>query len=142
MLESQNKDKDTKESKIKEEKIEEPTLKKEDFKETESKKEPEKLKEKEGKESGDLGIKDIRYSILFKRKPLKLLLLLLQDKSWYPSLIARESGQSYVNATKILSALEKMELIVYESTKKKRIIKLTEKGAKLAKSIDEIIGGI
>jgi predicted transcriptional regulator len=127
--------KEKKEEELKKEELKgQPEAKKEE--KQEKKEEAVKNEEKAPRTEKDL--KDTRISSLFKRKPLKVLLLLLQDKQWYPSLLARESGQSYVNTTKILASLESMDIVSSELTSKKRIINLTEKGEKIARALEEI----
>jgi len=138
--------KETKETKEKKEEVpkteelkEKIEVKKEEKTEKEEEKEIKKKEEKkEEKEVSEKEIKENKLSIIFKRKPLRILLLLLQNKKWYPSLLARESGQSYVHATKILNALEDIGLVSFDSTGKKKIITLTEKGEKLARAIEEV----
>ena len=121
-------------------------LKKEELKEQLEAKKEEKQEKKEetGKREekappAEKDPKDQKISSLFKHKPLKILLLLLQDKQWYSSLLARESGQSYVHATKIIASFEDMEIVSSELAGKKRVIKLTEKGEKIARALEEII---
>jgi len=77
-------------------------------------------------------------SLFFHIKPISILTLLLQQKSWYISELARESKQTYVYATKIIKILEKHNLLTISKEKKKKIVKLTEKGEKIAKMIEEI----
>ena len=111
-----------------------------DIKEERPVEELDKLKkeEKKEKEISEKDQKETKLSALFKRKPLRLLLLLLQDKNWYPSLLARESNQSYIHTTKVLSALEDIGLVTSEFNGKKKSIKLTEKGEKIARAVEEI----
>ncbi len=77
--------------------------------------------------------------IILHLKPAKLLVLLLQDKQWHTSGLARETVQSYVYATKTVQEFEKAGIILISIKGKKRIIKLTEKGEKIARSINEIL---
>ena len=147
MVESTSKEKETKEKK------EEATLKKEEIEELSSIKLDEKEKQKEvlpqehKKEEKDIekeagAIKEKKASILFKKKPLRILLLLLQNKSWYPSLLARESEQSYVHTTKILHSLEGAGIITAEFNGKKKTVKLTEKGEKIANTLEDLTKNI
>jgi len=121
--------KDLKEEKKKEEKVEKIEV-------SEAKKpvvKDEKTIEKEIKDS-----KDHKISVLFKRKPIRILLALLQDKKWYPSLLAKESDLSYVHTAKLIDLLEEIDLVSSEFKGKTKVIKLTEKGEKLARSLEEI----
>jgi len=120
-------------------------LKKEELKgqleakrEEKQEKKEETSKKEEKTPSPEKDPKDKKISSLFKHKPLKILLLLLQDKQWYSSLLARESGQSYVHATKIIASLGDMDMVSSEFSGKKRVIKLTEKGEKIARALEEI----
>lgn len=99
---------------------------------------PEDKKEGRREETKLKPAKASSFEILFHKKPAALLTLLLQDKLWYPSALARESGQSYVYATKIVNQFEKDGLIVCTPKGKRRIVKLTEKGDKIARTINEI----
>ncbi len=60
-----------------------------------------------------------------------------QNSSWHLSKIARQTNSTYVYITKLMSILEKKGLVVLESKGKKRVVKLTEKGLKLANLLDE-----
>jgi predicted transcriptional regulator len=99
------------------EKQEEPTLK------------PERAKEKQR----------LLSEIILHPKPSNLLVLLLQDKQWHTAALARESGQSYVYATELIKSFEKAGLISVSSPGRRKIVKLTEKGEKIAHSIDDIL---
>jgi predicted transcriptional regulator len=77
--------------------------------------------------------------LFFHIKPVSILILLLQDKKWSISELARESKQTYVYATKVIRALEKNNIVNISKEKKKKIVKLTEKGEKIAKMIDEMM---
>ncbi|VVB73558.1 Uncharacterised protein [uncultured archaeon] len=77
--------------------------------------------------------------IILHPKPSKLLTLLLQDKQWHTAALARESGQSYVYATELVKSFEKTGIVSVSSPGRRKIIKLTEKGEKLAHSIDDIL---
>ena len=139
MTEGQNKEittkeeiKELKEEKKKEEKTEKKTEKKE-VPEAEKPTIKEEKPEKEVKDS-----KDHKISVLFKRKPIRILLALLQDKKWYPSLLAKESDLSYVHTSKLIDLLEEIDLVSSEFKGKTKVIRLTEKGEKLARSLEEI----
>ncbi|MFH8110050.1 MAG: hypothetical protein QXE42_01270, partial [Candidatus Aenigmatarchaeota archaeon] len=53
-------------------------------------------------------------------------------------ILSRESNQTYIYTTKIIKLFEKNNLVAIEKEKKKKIVKLTPKGEKIAKSISEI----
>ena len=77
--------------------------------------------------------------IILHPKPSNLLTLLLQDKQWHTAALARESSQSYVYATELIKSFEKAGLISVSSPGRRKIVKLTEKGEKIAHSIDDIL---
>jgi len=77
--------------------------------------------------------------IILHPKPSRLLILLLQDKQWHTAALARESGQSYVYATELVKSFEKAGLISVSSPGRRKLVKLTEKGEKIAHSIDDIL---
>ena len=79
-------------------------------------------------------------SVLFHEKTMKLLLLLLEPKQWYISSLAKSSDQSYVNAVNVISILEKDGIVECFRRGKKRVVKLTEKGEKVARLISELNG--
>lgn len=76
--------------------------------------------------------------VILHKKPAKLITLLLQDKPWQTASLARESGQSYVYATNLIKTFESTGLISISLSGRRRMIKLTEKGERLAHLIDEI----
>lgn len=78
------------------------------------------------------------FEIIFHPKPAKLLTLLLQERIWYPSDLAKESGQSYVYASKLIKQFEQKGVVVLSLKGKRSFVKLTEKGEKIAKGLSEI----
>ena len=81
-------------------------------------------------------MKDL-FGLIF-RKPAKILLLLTEDKVWYLSNLARESDQSYAYVASVVKFLEDKKIVSCGRKGKKRIVKLTEKGAKIAHAFNEI----
>lgn len=77
--------------------------------------------------------------IILHPKPASIFLLLLQEKQWNIAALARDSNQSYVYATELIKTFEKSGLVSISSSGRRRIVKLTEKGGKLAHSIEEIM---
>jgi predicted transcriptional regulator len=77
--------------------------------------------------------------MLFMKEKQVAALIVLKDQnaSWHLSKIARQSGTTYVYVTKLMSILEKKGLVALETKGKKRLVKLTEKGLKLANLLDE-----
>ncbi len=77
--------------------------------------------------------------MLFLKEKQVAALTVLKDREtpWHLSKIARGSGTTYVYITKLMVILEAKGLVTLESLGKKRIVKLTEKGIKLANLLDE-----
>jgi predicted transcriptional regulator len=76
---------------------------------------------------------------LFLKKKTCSILLLLKDSEqpWYPSKLARSSGSSYVHTVNSLSSLRAFGVVISEKKGKQNMIRLTEKGAYLAQSLDD-----
>ncbi|VVB98018.1 Uncharacterised protein [uncultured archaeon] len=76
--------------------------------------------------------------LFMKEKQVAALTVLKdQNSSWHLSKIARQSNTTYVYITKLMSILEKKGLVSLETKGKRRLVKLTEKGLKLANLLDE-----
>jgi len=97
-------------------------------------------KEKKSTREGEGQIKEGRLlKLIFKEKPSKILLLLLDGGEWNISKLARESKQSYVYAFETINKFEKEGIIYSKFNGKKREIKLTENGEKIARLISELM---
>jgi predicted transcriptional regulator len=68
-------------------------------------------------------------------------MLLLRDSEnpWHLSKLAKSSDTSYVYVTKLVARLQKSGLVSVEAKGKKRIVKLTEKGATVANAIHDLM---
>ena len=78
--------------------------------------------------------------LLLKPKPCSILLLLKDaEQAWYPSKLARTSGASYVHVINLLSNLRKFGIVANEKKGKQNIFHLTEKGAYLALTLDDLV---
>ena len=78
--------------------------------------------------------------LLIKPKPCAILLLLKDaEQAWYPSKLARTSGSSYVHVVNLLINLKKFGIVVSEKKGKQNIFHLTEKGAYLALTLDDLV---
>ncbi len=77
-------------------------------------------------------------NILLKPKQA-LIIIALRDSSqnWYISTLAKSSGTTYVHACNFLAACEGMGITTSEKHGKIKLVKLTEKGTRLA---DLLIG--
>ncbi len=76
--------------------------------------------------------------LFVKDKPSRILLA-MRDSELYLSQIAKQTDTTYVYVTGLVHLLEKKGLVKIESKGKKRVAKLTETGAEVAKLVDEII---
>jgi len=78
-------------------------------------------------------------SILLKPKPAAIVLCLKDaGQLWYPSKLARASGTSYVHTVNFLSELVRLGAASCERKGRRNLYKLTEKGACLALSLDDL----
>ncbi|MCX6770872.1 MAG: hypothetical protein NTX79_02340 [Candidatus Micrarchaeota archaeon] len=77
--------------------------------------------------------------LLLKPKPCSIILLLKDaEQSWYPSKLARVSGSSYVHVINLLTNLRQFGIVASEKKGKQNIFHLTEKGAYLALTLDDL----
>lgn len=78
------------------------------------------------------------YSAIFREKPVELLIKMLNTKNQiYASVIAKEINCTYSHVVKLLKILEKENLIKFEKQGRLKYLTLTEKGEKLAESLQE-----
>lgn len=79
------------------------------------------------------------FSAFARPKPCRIITTLLNTEgSWHLSKLAKSSDTTYVYVTKLITKLAKAGYVTIETKGKKRIVKLTEKGIKMAKAIDEL----
>jgi predicted transcriptional regulator len=60
------------------------------------------------------------------------------ENIWHLSKLAKNTDTTYVYVTKLMTTLQKDGLVSIEPRGKKRIVKLTEKGTKIANIINEL----
>lgn len=78
-------------------------------------------------------------SILLKNKQSKILIALRDtSQSWYVSSLARITATTYVHACNFVNTCEKLGIVQSEKHGKLKVIKLTDKGLKIA----EMLSGI
>ena len=78
--------------------------------------------------------------LFIKPKPCAVILFLKDsEQSWYPSKLARVSGSSYVHVINLLTNLRKFGIVASEKKGKQNIFHLTEKGAYLALTLDDLV---
>jgi len=79
------------------------------------------------------------FQVFARPKPCRILVLLRDgETSWHLSKLAKGSDTTYVYVTKLISRFQKSGLVTIEPKGKKRIVKLTDKGMRVAKSIEEL----
>jgi predicted transcriptional regulator len=78
-------------------------------------------------------------NIIFKQKQTKILLILKDtSQNWYISNIAKASGTTYVHTCNFLTECENLGITFSEKHGKLKIIKLTDRGLRLADLITTI----
>jgi predicted transcriptional regulator len=79
------------------------------------------------------------FRAFLREKPVRILTTLKNtETSWHLSKIARATETTYVYVTKFVSDLSRKGLVIIEPKGKMRIVKLTEKGAKIANMLEEL----
>lgn len=78
----------------------------------------------------------MRGTIFFKDKHIRIILALRDtSQSWYISSLAKASDTTYVHVCNFLGECEELGITGGEKHGKAKVIKLTEKGAKLAEML-------
>jgi len=78
-------------------------------------------------------------NILLKQKQARILIALKDtSQDWYISSLARASGTTYVHTCNFIAACDSVGITTNEKHGKLKIIKLTEKGIKLADMLSSI----
>jgi len=76
-------------------------------------------------------------------KPCRMLLVLKDSQdSKYITELAKESGATYVHTTKMIRELEKDGIVTTKVNGKKRMVKLTEKGTKIASALADVMNSL
>lgn len=79
------------------------------------------------------------FPLFARPKPCRIMTVLRDtENAWHLSKLAKNSDTSYVYVTKLVSHLQKSGFVTIEPRGKKRIVKLTDKGMKVAKAIEEL----
>ncbi len=68
-----------------------------------------------------------------------MILLREPETQWHLSKLAKSSDTTYVYVTKLMSGLAQKGFVTIEPKGKKRIVKLTDKGLKVANIIDDLM---
>ena len=80
-------------------------------------------------------------NIFLRQKPMELLLCLTNgyfNEEKYPSSLAKDSRCTYSHTVHLLQKMERQGLIKFERKGRLKLIKLTEKGEKVAELIREL----
>ncbi|MBD3210938.1 hypothetical protein GF318_06185 [Candidatus Micrarchaeota archaeon] len=79
------------------------------------------------------------FHLFARPKPCKIMSVLKDtETAWHLSRLAKATDTTYVYVTNLVSKLEEENILTVESRGKKRVVKLTEKGTKIANAIDEL----
>ena len=79
-------------------------------------------------------------NVLLHVKPARLLICLKNEEhDWYISSLARKSGMTYVYATRVLRGFESKGLVSFTPRGKLKIVRLTDKGLKVANDLDDLV---
>ena len=79
------------------------------------------------------------YEMFIKPKAASILIAIKDPElNWHLSRIARETKTTYVFVTNTVRVFSSAGLVTIEIKGKKRIVKLTEKGIKVASLLDQI----
>ena len=80
-------------------------------------------------------------NILLKGKQAGILLALRDtNQSWYVSSLAKAAGTTYVHACNFINVCEDLNLVNCEKHGKLKVVKLTDKGTKVAEMLYGIVG--
>jgi len=79
-------------------------------------------------------------SLIVRPKPCAVLITLRDaETTWHLSKIAKASDTTYVYVTKLIYKMEEEGIVIVESKGKKRIVRLTEKGKRIADLAYELV---
>jgi len=80
------------------------------------------------------------FSQFARPKPCRIMVMLRDTEgSWHLSKLAKSSGTTYVYVTRLMHSLQEGGLVSIEAKGKKRLVKLTEKGMRVANAIEELM---
>ncbi|MBU0526975.1 MAG: hypothetical protein ABH983_04425 [Candidatus Micrarchaeota archaeon] len=83
------------------------------------------------------------FSLIVRPKPCAVLITLRDTESnWHLSKIAKASDTTYVYVTKLIYKMESEGIVMVESKGKKRLVRLTEKGKRIADLAYELIASL
>lgn len=80
------------------------------------------------------------FALFARPKPCRILIMLRDTENpWYLSKLAKSSETTYVYVNKLVYKLQDGGFVVVEKKGKKRFVRLTEKGMKVANAIEELM---
>ena len=77
------------------------------------------------------------FSLFARPKPCRIMTL-LRDGEMHLSKLAKSSDTTYVYVTKLVTQMQRDGLVSIEPKGKKKMVRLTEKGMKVANAISEL----
>ncbi len=77
------------------------------------------------------------FPLFARPKPCRIMVL-LRDSEMHLSKLAKSSDTTYVYVTKLVTQMQKEGLVTVEAKGKKRMVRLTEKGTRVANAIHEL----
>jgi predicted transcriptional regulator len=78
-------------------------------------------------------------SIILKNKQTRIIMVLKDtSQNWYLSTLAKNTSTTYVHACNFINRCEALGIVSSEKHGKIKVVKLTEKGLKLAESLSNI----
>jgi len=77
--------------------------------------------------------------MFLRPKPCAMMRMLRDsDGNWHISKLARGSGATFVYTSRLMARLQEKGLVTMESKGKRKIVRLTEEGIKVANAIEEL----
>ncbi|MCD6464047.1 hypothetical protein J7L02_00795 [Candidatus Woesearchaeota archaeon] len=85
-------------------------------------------------------IKNVKLANIFlRKKPVLALIQLLNNEEMYASNLAKSVDFTYSHLIKLLSQLEKLDIISFKREGRLKIIFLTKRGRELAKALESVV---
>lgn len=82
-------------------------------------------------------------NIFLKEKPCKILIEVNNPQTGnYPSEIAKATGCTYSHTVRLIQRMEEKNLLTSKKKGRRKMLELTEKGKKVAKSLSDAIEGL
>ncbi len=79
------------------------------------------------------------FPLFARPKPCRIMIHLRDTESqWHLSKLAKSSDTTYVYVTKLMTKMQKEGVITIEAKGKKKMVRLTDKGMRIANAIHEL----